>query len=314
MKVLFVFSGNSTTFAISPFIQAQAESLRKLGHTIDYYPIKGKGSGGYISNIPQLKHYIKKGNYDLIHAHYSLCIMVAVLCFVKVPIVGSFMGNDIIGEYNSKSKFLIKSLPIMLLSILVQPFMSYAICKSKDMSKLIYFVPYQIIPNGINLKLFKPLALKLDTNQKRILFLGNKRDINKNFILLKDAAKYIKHYNIQIIAPYPLPQSQIIELFSEVDVFVLCSIVEGSPNVIKEAMACNCPIVSTNVGDVSWLLGNLEGHYICKNDPIDLASKIEQAFEFGQRTEGRRRIIELKLDSESIAKRIENVYNFAKRK
>mgnify|MGYP001308161024 CR=1 FL=1 len=314
MKVLFVFSGNSTFFSISPFIQSQAESLRKLGHTIDYYPIKGKGIGGYISNIPQLKHFIKKGNYDLIHAHYSLCIMVAILCFVKVPIVGSFMGNDILGEYNSKGKFLIKSLPIMLLSILVQPFLSYAICKSKDMSKLIYFVPYQIIPNGIDLEIFKPLTLRLDINKKRILFLGNRYDINKNYKLLNEAIKYIKHYNIEIIAPYPLPQSQIVELFSEVDVFVLCSIVEGSPNVIKEAMACNCPIVATNVGDVSWLLGNLEGHYICKHNPIDLASKIEQAIEFGQRTEGRRRIIELKLDSESIAKRIEKVYEIIKRR
>ena len=45
MKVLFVFSGNSTTFAISPFIQAQAESLRKFGHIIDYFPVKGKGIG-----------------------------------------------------------------------------------------------------------------------------------------------------------------------------------------------------------------------------------------------------------------------------
>ena len=314
MKVLFVFSGNSTVFAISPFIHSQAESLRKLGHIIDYFPVKGKGFGGYISNIPQLKQYIKKGNYDLIHAHYSLCIMVAILCFVKVPIVGSFMGNDILGEYNSKGKFLIKSLPIMLLSILVQPFLSYAICKSKDMSKLIYFVPYQILPNGIDLEIFKPLTLRLDINKKRILFLGNRYDINKNYKLLNEAIKYIKHYNIEIIAPYPLPQSQIVELFSEVDVFVLCSIVEGSPNVIKEAMACNCPIVATNVGDVSWLLGNLEGHYICKNDPIDLASKIEQAIEFGQRTEGRRRIIELKLDSKSIAQRIEKMYEIIQRR
>ena len=259
MRILFVFSGNSTTFAISPFIQAQAESLRKLGHTIDYFPVKGKGLLGYISNIPKLKHYIKKSNYDIIHAHYSLCILVAVLCFVNVPIVGSFMGNDILGEYNSKGKFLIKSLPIMLLSVLVQPFMNYAICKSKDMSKLIFFVPYQIIPNGIDLELFKPLALKLDTNQKRILFLGDKQNTNKNFTLLKDAVKYIKHYNIQIIAPYPLPHSQIIELFSEVDVFVLCSIVEGSPNVIKEAMACNCPIISKNVGDVSWCIRKFRG-------------------------------------------------------
>jgi len=79
MRILFIFSGNWLYFSISSFIKAQAESLRKLGNTIDYYPIKGEGIKGYISTIPQLKHYINKGNNDIIHSHYRLCIMVAVL-------------------------------------------------------------------------------------------------------------------------------------------------------------------------------------------------------------------------------------------
>jgi teichuronic acid biosynthesis glycosyltransferase TuaC len=94
MKVLFVFSGNSLFFDISPFINAQADSLRKLRNTIDYYPIKGKGIGGYISNIPQLKQYVKKGNYDIIHSHYSFCGVISTLA-TKKPVVCSLMGSDV---------------------------------------------------------------------------------------------------------------------------------------------------------------------------------------------------------------------------
>ena len=76
-------------------------------------------------------------------------------------------------------------------------------------------------------------------------------------------------------------------------------------------MACNCPIVSTDVGDVRWVIGNTEGCYKCSYEPGDVAEKIKMALEFARtkgRTKGRQRIIELGLDSESIAKRIVEVY------
>ena len=94
MKVLFVFSGNSRVFAISPIIQAQAESLRKLEHIIDYFPVKGKGFGGYLSNVPKLYKCIKQGDYDLIHSHYSYCGVASALA-TKKPVVCSLMGSDV---------------------------------------------------------------------------------------------------------------------------------------------------------------------------------------------------------------------------
>ena len=93
------------------------------------------------------------------------------------------------------------------------------------------------------------------------------------------------------------------------DVLLLTSKWEGSPNILKEAMACNCPIVSTDVGDVKWLLGDLEGHYLSSFDAVDFSKKIKQAFIFGKRTCGRKRIYELGLDSENIADRIITIYN-----
>ncbi|MFW5983504.1 MAG: glycosyltransferase, partial [bacterium] len=86
---------------------------------------------------------------------------------------------------------------------------------------------------------------------------------------------------------------------------------EGSPNVIKEAMACNKPIVSTNVGDVEWLFGNTEGCYLSDFNPENFAKQLEKAICFSEtkgETKGRDRIIELKLDASSVAKKITEVY------
>ena len=76
-------------------------------------------------------------------------------------------------------------------------------------------------------------------------------------------------------------------------------------------MACDLPVVSTRVGDVEWLFGDEPGHFIAEHDPDDVADKIKLALEFSEkygRTNGRQRIIELGLDSDSIAKRIIEVY------
>jgi len=98
---------------------------------------------------------------------------------------------------------------------------------------------------------------------------------------------------------------------SSVDVFVVPSFMEGSPNVVKEAMACNCPVVATPVGDIPWLFGEEPGHFLCSFSAEDLAEKIKLALEYGTqygRTKGRERILKLGLDSDSIANRVISVY------
>lgn len=91
-KVLFVSSGNSKA-GISPIVRSQDESLKRNGIDLDYFTIVGKGTKGYLKNIPRLRKFLGTNNYDLIHAHYSLPAIVASLS-CKLPTVVSLMGSD----------------------------------------------------------------------------------------------------------------------------------------------------------------------------------------------------------------------------
>jgi glycosyltransferase involved in cell wall biosynthesis len=73
-------------------------------------------------------------------------------------------------------------------------------------------------------------------------------------------------------------------------------------------MACDCPIVSTDVGDVKEVIGNTDGCYISSFHPEEVVEKIRMAIKFGSTTRGRDRLIQLGLDSVTIADKIINVY------
>ena len=304
MKILFVFSGNSLYFDISPFIQAQAESLRKLGHTIDYYPIKGKGIGGYISNIPQLKHYVKKGNYDIIHSHYSFCGVVSSLS-IKKRVVCSLMGSDV-----KQSR---------LWKILIRYFIKHkwlkTIVKSEEMKKELRIDKVEVIPNGVDLEIFKPLdnnecikEIGWKQDRKIVLFAANPQRPEKNFSLAKKAIAALNIEDVELKVVYNVPHKEMPLYLNASDLLLSTSLWEGSPNVIKEAMACNIPIVCTDVGDVKWLLDGVEGCYITSQNPNEIADKLYIALSYNKRTTGRERLIQLGLDSTTVAQKVIKIY------
>src|SRR5215813_6801688 len=90
------------------------------------------------------------------------------------------------------------------------------------------------------------------------------------------------------------------------DVLLLTSLHEGSPTVIKEALACNLPIVSVNVGDVRERIWGVDGCYIAAPDPSDLAAKLNLVYSGRRRVAGRVKMQELSL--ERIALKLKNLY------
>ncbi len=300
MRIIIVCSGNSE-FGISPFIKEQGESLEKAGISIDYFLIKGHGLFGYLKNLPRLNKQIKKIKYDLIHAHYGLSGMLSVLQR-KIPVIITFHGSDINNSYHRK------------FSKIAMRLSSYNIFVHKSIKDKVNATnKSSIIPCGVNMdnfhvinKLNARIEMYLNSEQKYVLFAGAFDNWVKNSELAFQAIKTLPE--IEMIELKDYTRDQVCLLMNAVNLLLLTSFSEGSPQVIKEAMACNLPIVSTDVGDVKEIIGDTEGCFICSYDPKDVAEKIKMALEFGKRTNGRERIIKLGLDSDTIAKKIIKMY------
>jgi len=303
MKVIFVSSGNNKN-GISPIIKNQGVSLQKEGLDIDYFTINGSGIKGYIQNIPKLREYLKNNQYDIVHAHYWLSAIVASLAGAK-PLVVSLMGDDV------KAKRWFR----WIITIFHYLSWSKTIVKSKDMylSLGIYKNVY-IVPNGVDLDRFRPISKDIalketgwDSSKKHILFTSNPNRVEKNFALAKEAFDYIDDDSLELHYLKDVANDKMPYYYNASDVVILTSFWEGSPNAIKEAMACNIPIVSTRVGDVEELILYTNGCYISNRfDYKEFALIIIRALKFGRRTNGREAIKHLK--SEIIAKDIIDIY------
>ena len=118
--------------------------------------------------------------------------------------------------------------------------------------------------------------------------------------------------NIILYPVYDHPHDEVVRYMCAADALLLTSVSEGSPNVIKEAMACNCPIVSTDVGDVRWITENVAGTYVADNDdPGAISICIRNALVFNNRTRGRDVIVQKGITSDCIADRIIELYHTA---
>lgn len=305
MRVLFVL-GKKKGQEVSSFIISQGKSLKNNNVVVDYLIYKGSGLVNYVKAVQLLRKRIKNNNYDIIHAHYSYSSLVTILSFPKVPLITSFMGSDILG-FRKIDK---------IIKIIVEKFSNIIIVKSRQMAEKINCKDkLVIIPNGVNYNTFKVIdkflakkRLGLHPGIKYILWVGNSKRKEKNFKLVREVLRIIKETNkdIELIAVFGESQKKLNEYYSACDVFLLTSLYEGSPNVLKEAMACNCPIVSTDVGDAREVVRNTEGCYITSFDPNGVAKKIKIALNFGKRTNGRDHIKDLEINV--IAKKIINVY------
>ncbi len=132
----------------------------------------------------------------------------------------------------------------------------------------------------------------MDLSKRYLFFAANPARPEKNFNLAKQAYDIVKSDGFVLVKMENIPHNDVPLWMNASDVILLSSLWEGSPNVIKEAMACNLPIVSTDVGDVKEVVGDTEGCYICSYDPKDVANKIKMAIDYGKRTNGQKRIIE----------------------
>lgn len=308
MRVLFVSSGRQGK--VNPIIQNQGESLRRAGVEVDFFIVPGRGWRSYLKAIKPLRKRIKEGHYDVIHAHYSWTAYLASIASsgLQVPMVVSLMGNDILDYwwYPGLARLVAKLKP-----------WKEVIVKSQEMKLRVGISCAIVVPNGVNMERFveKPKVecqeqLGWDTKKKHVLFPARKDDSRKNWPLAEGAVKMLpENIEIELHQMNGVPNDKTPIMYNAADVVVLPSFYEGSANALKEAMACNVPLVTTDMGDCRERIEGVEGCYVAKTYEVDeFAELLGRALAFGGKIKGRERLLEDGIADFQIAERLVKIY------
>jgi teichuronic acid biosynthesis glycosyltransferase TuaC len=280
-------------------------------YNIDYeiYFINGRKSKfNYIKSIFLINSLIKKEHFDLIHIHFGLSgLFLLFNPFIKIPVVLTLHGSDI-------SPVTASALMKKITTLVVSRSNKVIILNDKTKEVLKKFEDRLLkIPCGINVKDFNSNRKNLINKSFTIGFPGDIKRIVKNYKLFNEIMEFLRlEFDTRIVVFHNMTRPQLSEQLSKLDCLVMTSLSEGSPQMIKEALASNVPIISSKVGDVAELLAGVKNAYVIDSfDKEDYVLKIRKIISLPpkeRRTNGIEKIKELELDQNSTVLKIFEVY------
>ncbi len=323
MKILIVTnmypSPKMPTYGI--FVKEQLDALKRYHPDVIFkvYSIDGGGISGagkwkslknYFKSITAVDAILRKESFDLIHVHYGFSGLFLLNPFRKrIPTLVTLHGGDIQPEQKMGIQ--------VLLTKKILHCADYAITLNERMDGLVQkCIPKtSIIPCAIDANLFIPQNTITHKNKIPIIvFPSDKSRFVKNYPLFAQTIELLKSkYGIECETREVKKMSRIEvrNLYQSADLMLMTSVSEGSPQVVKEAMACNLPVVSTPVGDVNLLLRGVKDSAVSeKHDATELAHLCFRSLKHKiEGINGRKRIYQLGLDDESVSDKIYTIYN-----
>jgi len=284
------------------FVAEQVDSLRRRGLDIDVLFVNGSaGRMAYARGFGMVRRASRAKSYDVIHAHYVFSGIMA-MAQRHAPVLLTHHGIETQRSWTAP------------LCRWTARRVARNIATSRRVRDGLGMPGVDIVPCGVDLDLFRqvPLdearsALGLPAQERLVLFAGVRRP-EKRFDLVEASVLLLqsKMPGVRLVVADHEPHERMPLHMSACDVLILASEGEGSPMVIKEAMACNLPIVSVDVGDVAEVMSGVPGCYLVARTPYALAEGLARAIGFGGRTEGRAAVSSLSLDA--LAVRLEAIY------
>ena len=323
MKVLAITNMLPTSACPSQgtFIERQLVSLKPLvDMQVLHIDRVQSGRRAYSDVRPRLRQAIADGRPDLIHVMYggALALLVAMAA-QRLPLVVSFCGSDLLGDPQRSWKRRGVGRATVWASKLAALRADAVIAKSRQLAArvpaLVSPDKIHVIPNGVDLNRFRPLDTSVCRRQLgwaedefQVLFTGDPANETKRFADARNAVECVRARGVpaRLKLMRGVSHDQVPVWLNAAHSVLLCSLHEGSPNIVKESLACECPVVSTDVGDVAERIEGIDGCYLSDRNTQSLADCLEAVFRRGVRLSCRHKIASIALSV--VADRIFSIY------
>lgn len=257
-----------TTDESAPFMRQQMTALEQRGVSFRTIAVDGsvdpaetRGPWQYAKVVPRVLRVARSGEFDLLHAHYGLTAPVAV-AQPWLPSVLSLWGSDVTG-------------PVAPISRLCAPHCDEVVVMSDRMARALGH-RCVVVPDGVDLDRFQPRPRSGAREQVgwtdaavNVLFPYSPRRSEKNYERARrivDEVDDLLEETVALRTVWGVPHERMPTYVNAADALLLTSRREGSPNAVKEAMACNVPVVATDVGDVRQRLEGVDPSYVRTTD------------------------------------------------
>lgn len=298
------------------FIKRQAEFLQAAGVQLDVFHFRGRRNPwNYLAAWWRLRRCLAQNDYDLVHAQFGQSGMLAYP--KRLPLVVTFRGSDLLGDVGAGGRYTLLGTMLQRVSRAVARRADAVIVVSEHMkAELPPGASAHVIPSGLDFELFRPIPrdearrqVGLPLDRRLVLFAGSPDWPRKRHALARQAVDVLgRTLPADLVVAWGVPHDHMPYYMNACDAMVFTSMQEGSPNVVKEALACDLPIVSVPVGDVADRLRGVAGCELCADErPETIAAALERVLRRGGRVAGRAAVREL--DERLLTQRVIDIYH-----
>ncbi|HEX9633235.1 MAG TPA: glycosyltransferase [Gemmatimonadales bacterium] len=278
------------------FIKRQAAFLHAAGVEVDVLHYQAaKNPWNYLRGWAQARRRLRRNTYDVVHAQWGQSGLLALP--KQVPLVVTLRGDDVGGIVGRRLRVTPVGHVLRLATRAVARAADAVILVSDHMRALLPpSTCTYVIPSGLDLRLFRPMPkeearqrLGWPLDRRVVLFVGKPATPRKRYPLARRAMDLVNQsLPTELVVAWGIQHADIPLYLNAADALLFTSMQEGSPNAVKEALACNVPVVSVPVGDVAERLRGVVGCELCQDErPEAIAAALERVLRRGQRSNGR---------------------------
>jgi glycosyltransferase involved in cell wall biosynthesis len=320
-RVLMVLPGPLDAPRAAIWAKRQVDSLAGEVAVVDVFGFDDRRSlRGLVRGALGLRRAAEERAANLVHVHFGSAQALAAVLASPVPVVVSYCGSDLLGNYDEAGRPTLAGRVSVLFSRVAALGARRTIAKSDELRRALR-LPWiaarcTVIPNGVDLAVFRPRpradarrALGWDDDPVA-LFVDNGAHVKDPALArasFEHARRRLPSLRLHVVggvAPELMPL-----LYAAADVLLVTSRHEGSNNAIKEAIACDLPVVTTDCGDARERLAGVRPSFVCGRDPIELGARVAEIAAARRRSDGSNHVEPI--DLRAVARRVATVYESA---